>query len=178
MTRSSRLTGVLFGSLILHAMPCPAQVSTGDAPARSISLMIGSLSYDRGDDSSLPMVAVLTDWRLSNHVAAQTAMSHAWRPAGERSALALTTATAGVLAELDLRYVRPYTGIAAGLFGRFGPPGDDRFVRTTIAFPAGLRAIITRRILARAEVRFRFDEHQDGGAAADAELSLGLGWRF
>lgn len=176
--------GLLLGALIL--VPSAA---SGQVPERSVSLLVGGFSYDFGGDETFPMAALRLDHRISPHLVAELGTSYALArvdvvdhsqpdPTVREENSSITAATVGIQAELPLRHVRPYAGIAAGLFGRFDAGGGDRFLRTTTAFPVGVRIPASDRLTARAEVRLRFDEHQDGGSAVDTEMLLGIGWRY
>lgn len=151
---------------------------------------MGVLRYDfagRSDDN-FPMAALRADWRLTRFLRSEVDATYALgdvadatAPDGERST-SLATATAGVQAELPFRYLRPYAGVAVGLFGRFD--GDEegteggRSVRPTTAFPVGLRLAVSPRLAVRAELRFRFDQHDDDTTAPNREQTVGLSFRY
>ena len=48
------------------------------------------------------------------------------------------------------------------------------YVRTTMAFPVGLRFLLSDRVSLRAEARFRFDQRRTGGEAVGVEQTGGL----
>ena len=174
-------------AILLVASPVAGQRVDG-RPTSSVALVFGGFSYDHGGDRTYPMAGLRLERRLSRHLITEVAVSAARvevdivdntqpEPTVERGTSGIGAAMVGVQAELPVRGIRPYVGIAAGLFGRFDSEGGDRFLRTTTAFPVGVRIALTDRLDYRAEVRARFDEHQSGGSAADAEITLGLGWR-
>lgn len=152
---------------------------------RDLTLAVGVLDYDRADDNDLaPMAAIRAEWGVRRWVRTELGVSYALadvsRPdlgAGETSNSSLATATLGVKAELPTDVIRPYVGIAGGLFGRWdGDDGED-FVRPTIAVPAGVRLLIGQASL-RLEARWRWDEHEDGLSVPSREFTAGLGFRF
>lgn len=160
------------------------------APSRNLTLAVGVLRYDFAGqaDDNFPMAALRADWRLTRFLRSEIDATYALgdvadaaAPGGERST-SLATATAGVQAELPFRYLRPYAGVAVGLFGRFdGDEGEsegERSVRPTTAFPVGLRLAVSPRLAVRAEVRFRFDQHDNNTTAADREQTVGLSFRY
>lgn len=159
-------------------------------PSRNLTLAVGVLSYDfagRSDDN-FPMAALRADWRLTRFLRGEIDATYALGDVadagaedGERST-GLATATAGVQAELPFRYLRPYAGVAVGLFGRFdgdetGSDGE-RSVRPTTAFPLGVRLAVSPRLAVRAELRFRFDQHDDNSTALNREQTVGLSFRY
>lgn len=160
------------------------------APSRNLTLAVGVLTYDfagRSDDN-FPMAALRADWRLARFLRSEIDATYALGDVadataedGERST-GLATATVGVQAELPFRYLRPYAGVAVGLFGRFdgdeaGSDGE-RSVRPTTAFPLGLRLAVSPRLAVRAELRFRFDQHDNNTTALDREQTVGLSFRY
>jgi hypothetical protein len=153
-------------------------------PSRNLSLMVGVLNYDFADDDNFPMAALRADWRLTRFLRGEVDASYATGdvPAdvatgGERST-SLATATLGVQAELPFRYVRPYVGVAAGLFGRFDEGDGPSFVRPTTAFPVGVRIPFSPRLALRGELRWRFDQHENNSTAVDVEQTAGLSFSF
>jgi hypothetical protein len=150
-------------------------------PDREITMSVGALRSD-DDDTNLPMAALRTDWRLRRWLRSELGVSYAIGsvdlpaggagPAGSRS-LQLGTATVGLRAELPSRFIRPYAGVAAGLALRDEESGA-RYVRTTTAFPAGVRLLLSDRVSVRAEARFRFDQRRNGGEATSIEQTGGL----
>jgi hypothetical protein len=156
-------------------------------PARSLTLAVGVLNYDFAgdDDENFPMAALRADWRLTRFLRGEVDGTYAVGDVadptaadGDRST-SLATATAGVRAELPLRYLRPYVGAAVGLFGRFdGGDDGESFVRPTTAFPVGLRLAVSPRLALRAEVRFRFDQHENEATAVNREQTVGLSFGF
>jgi hypothetical protein len=134
--------------------------------------MVGALNTDFAGDDNFPMAALRADWRLRRWLRSELGVSYALGDvpapgdaAGERST-SLATATVGIQAELPFRYLRPYAGVATGLFGRFDESGGARFVRTTQEFPVGVRVPVSSRLALRAEARFRFDQHENNTTAA------------
>lgn len=155
------------------------------APDREITMSVGALRSD-DDSGNLPMAAIRTDWRLRRWLRSEVGVSYAIGnterlesgviPADERT-LQLGTATVGLRAELPGQYLRPYVGVAAGLAMRAEEDGA-RYVRTTMAFPAGLRVLLSDRVSVRAEARFRFDQRRGGGEAYRVEQTGGLSVAF
>jgi hypothetical protein len=153
---------------------------------RQLSLMVGVLDSDFDGDENFPMAALRADWRLSRWVRSEVDATYAVGELDFASPTAdvntsLFTATVGIQGELPLPLVRPYAGVAAGLFGRFdeeGAAGAQRFVRTTTAFPVGLRVRFSPRLALRGEVRFRFDADPSGATAANVEQTVGLSFSF
>ena len=154
-------------------------------PDREITMSVGALRSD-DDSENLPMAAIRTDWRLRRWLRSEVGVSYAIGsterlengviPADERT-LQLGTATVGLRAELPARYLRPYVGIAAGLAVRAEEDGA-KYVRTTMAFPAGVRVVLSDRVSVRAEARFRFDQRRGGGEAYRVEQTGGLSVAF
>jgi hypothetical protein len=184
---------LLAASLSTLAAPASAQAPDGGAepPRRMVSLLVGGFGSDIfvSEAESYPTVAVRTDWRLSRYVLAEvgTAYTRGRVELANRTGPVTTyheetgqvaTATVGLQAELPLPYVRPYVGIASGLFLRLDPPGGDRFVSTTQAFPLGVRVPLTERLGARLEARIRYDEQMGEEEALGGELTAGMSWRF
>jgi hypothetical protein len=155
---------------------------------RQLSLMVGVLNTDLGDNDNLPMAALRADRRVSRLVRAELDVTYAFgelegvalNPPGGDVNTSLATATVGVQGELPIPYVRPYAGAALGLFGRFDEKGKggERFVRTTTAFPIGVRIPVGDRLSLRAEVRFRFDADPTGATTQEAEQTAGLSFAF
>jgi hypothetical protein len=146
--------------------------------------MVGALNTDFAGDDNFPMAALRADWRLRRWLRSELGVSYALGDvpapgdaAGERST-SLATATVGIQAELPFRYLRPYAGVATGLFGRFDESGGARFVRTTQEFPVGVRVPVSSRLALRAEARFRFDQHENNTTAANVEQTAGLSFAF
>ena len=154
-------------------------------PDREITMSVGALRSD-DDSENLPMAAIRTDWRLRRWLRSEVGVSYAIGsterlengviPADERT-LQLGTATVGLRAELPARYLRPYVGVAAGLAMRAEEDGA-KYVRTTMAFPAGVRVVLSDRVSVRAEARFRFDQRRGGGEAYRVEQTGGLSVAF
>lgn len=177
----------LFASL---SSPASAQEAPGGEWRRSVSLMGGAFNSDFSETETFGMAAVRADWRLSRVLLAEVGGSYergrvevgnytAGTPTFSMETTRLATATVGVQAELPLAYVRPYVGISTGLFLRLDPPGGDRFLSTTQAFPVGVRVPLTERLGARAEVRLRYDNHWGTeGTALGAEAGVGVSLRF
>ncbi|MDZ7631966.1 MAG: hypothetical protein U5K74_11650 [Gemmatimonadaceae bacterium] len=154
-------------------------------PDREITMSVGALRSD-DDDRNLPMAALRTDWRLRRWLRSELGVSYAIGtidpPGGGLIAppsrsLQLASATVGLRAELPASVVRPYVGIAAGLALR-DEEGSGTFVRTTMAFPAGLRILLSDRVSLRAEARARFDQRRAGGQAVGIEQTGGLSVAF
>ena len=157
-------------------------------PSRSLTLAVGVLKYDfaGGDDDDFPMAALRGDWRLTRFLRSELDATYAVGDVadataadGERST-SLATTTVGIQAQLPFRYVRPYVGAAVGLFGRFdGGDDGESSVRPTTAFPVGVRLAVSSRLALRAEVRWRFDQHETNSATAvDREQTVGLSVGF
>ena len=147
---------------------------------RQVTLGVGVLQYDLGGREDVPLAVLRGDWRLSRLWRGELGVAYGFgdlpRAPGDPG-VGLTSAhvlapTIGLLAELPTPYLRPYAGAAAGVFARFDD-GDD-FVRPTLAFPVGLRAVLSPRVALRAEARFRFDQQPTGASAPNRELTAGL----
>ena len=151
---------------------------------REATLAVGVFDYDVADDQTFPMAALRVDWRLTRYLRAEFSAAYATGDVEDGVGTdddirtSLGAATVGLRAELPWPYIRPYVGAAGGLFGRYDEEGGDRFVRPTHAFPVGVRIPLSDRLALRGEVRFRFDEHQGGGTAVNAEQSAGLSFVF
>jgi hypothetical protein len=184
----------LAAALAGSATAVSAQTRDGaDAlPRRSVTLQVGGLVSDVfiSEAQQYPTVGVLADWRISRYVLAEVGSSYTRGRVEvanhtgpvttyKEETTQLATATVGMQAELPLPYVRPYVGIASGLFLRLDVPGGDRFLSTTQAFPVGVRVPVTARMAARGEVRVRYDNHWgDQGTTLGAEATVGMSWRF
>jgi hypothetical protein len=163
----------------------------GYTRGRQLSLMVGVLDSDFAGDENFPMAALRADWRLSRFVRSEVDATYAvgelefgptttpGAPSGDVNT-SLFTATVGIQGELPIPFVRPYAGAAVGLFGRFDEKGagGERFVRTTTAFPVGVRIRFSQRLALRAEARFRFDADPDGATAGNVEQTAGLSFTF
>lgn len=160
------------------------------AAARNLSLVVGVFDYDYASDGdNFPMGALRADWRLTRFLRSEVDVSYALGEVGAAAGVggerntSLAAATVGIQAELPFRFVRPYVGAAAGLFGRFdeddaGGADGASFVRPTQAFPVGVRLALSPRLVVRGEVRFRFDQHEDNTTAANVERTAGLSFAF
>jgi len=153
-------------------------------PDRDITLAVGALDYDRGTDDLAPMASLRAEWGLRRWVRSELAFTYALadvpRPdlgVDETSRSQLAGASLGLKAELPARYVRPYVGVAAGLFGRFDGDDGEEFVRPSLSVPAGIRIGLGSASL-RLEARWRFDEHKDGISVPSREFTAGLGFRY
>ncbi|MCC7055308.1 MAG: hypothetical protein IT355_18695 [Gemmatimonadaceae bacterium] len=154
-------------------------------PDREISMSVGALRSD-DDDLQLPMAALRTDWRVRRWLRSELGVSYAIgnteaQAGGLVSAAArslqLGTATVGLRAEWPMQVVRPYVGIATGVAFRREEGAAD-YVRTTTAFPAGLRLVLGDRVSLRGEARFRFDQRRTGGQNVLVEQTGGLSVAF
>ncbi len=151
---------------------------------REITLSVGALDNDEEDDA-MPMAAVRVDWGLRRWLTSEVGASYAIGTIdqlengglAEDTDLQLATATVGVRAELPTPYVRPYVGAAAGLVFRNEEDGAS-YVRTTTAFPLGVRLNLSDRVSLRAEARWRFDRLRGGGEAVRREQTGGLSVAF
>lgn len=151
-------------------------------PDREITMSVGALRSD-DDDETLPMAALRTDWRLRRWLRSEVGVSYAIGSterlelggviSPESRSLQLATATVGLRAELPAQYIRPYVGVAAGLLLRAEEDGAQ-YVRTTMAFPTGIRISLSERVSLRGEARWRFDQRRVGGQAVRVEQTGGL----
>lgn len=183
MQKIRTIVGATLAAAALAAAPAAAQTAERGA---TLTLQGGGLMYDREDDGTFPMGAVRVDWPLSRYVRAEVGGSFArpgttmTRPIAQNVMEAyeahssLATATVGLQAQLPTRIASPYVGIATGLFGRFDPAGGDRFIRPTQEVMAGVRVPVRGGIGLRGELRYRMDQHQDGGSSDDIEHTLGV----
>lgn len=156
------------------------------APDREITMSVGALRSD-DDDENLPMAALRTDWRLRRWLRSEFGVSYAVgsteRPEGraaispDSKSLMIGSATVGLRAELPNRYLRPYIGVAGGLVYRDEEDGA-RYIRTTMAFPTGVRVSLSDRVSLRAEARWRFDQRRSGGETVRVEQTGGLSVAF
>ncbi len=154
-------------------------------PSRDLSLVVGALNYDFSDDRNFPTAALRANWRLTRHLRSEVDVAYATGdvPApggtGDERNSSLLAGTVGIQAELPFRFIRPYVGAAAGLFGRFDSgSGGTSSVRPTHAFPVGVRIPFSPRLALRAEARFRFDQHDNNTTAANVEQTAGLSFGF
>lgn len=158
-------------------------------PRRQLSLQVGALRYDENGRETIPAAALRGDFRLTRLLRSELGASYGFGDLPRVAPAVLPglapslvrahalAATVGVLGELPTPVVRPYAGVAAGLFGRFderGSAGGQRFVRPTLAFPVGVRAYVSPRLALRGEVRFRFDQLPSGASATNTEFTAGL----
>ena len=151
-------------------------------PDREITMSVGALRSD-DDDETLPMAALRTDWRLRRWLRSEVGVSYAIGSterleldgviSPDSRSLQLATATVGLRAELPAQYIRPYVGVAAGLVMR-AEEGGAQYVRTTMAFPTGIRFTLSDRVSLRGEARWRFDQRRVGGQAVWVEQTGGL----
>jgi hypothetical protein len=153
-----------------------------------VTLRAGGLTYDRGGDATSLLIGADGEWQLNRHIIAEVgatwsgadasyldATSNPGSPVHKQTATQLITMTAGVQAQALIGRVRPYLGLAAGLFVRYDKQASgERFVNSTLAVPGGVRVDVADRLGLRAEVRLRFDTHQDGGSAVNLEQTLGF----
>lgn len=184
MTGSRFFVATAVAVLLVMLPARPAAAQQGES---TISVLAGGLSYDFEGDGTFPAAALRLDRRVAGSILAEVGFSYALAdvqvvdyttpdPSLVPTNSSITAATVGVQAELPLARVRPYIGIAAGLFGRFDHERGDRFLRTTMAFPIGVRVPVARGLGLRGELRVRFDEHQGGGSSVNSELLAGLSW--
>lgn len=188
-----RLAASLALGALLAAAPSAATaqaVAGDDLPKRAVSVMVGGFGSDINESATFGMAAARADFRLSRFILAEAGVSYArgevevadystpTAPTFSMESTSLGTATVGIQAELPLRYVRPYVGVASGLYLRLDPEGGHRFLSTTSEFPAGVRIPLTRSLGARGEVRLRYDEQQGNGQELGAEATFGFSWRF
>lgn len=184
MRFSSVVLGVALGATMVLANDTAAQAA-GD---RAATLRVGGLMYDRGGDATRLMIGGGLEWTLSRHVLAEVEGSWAkfetsyvdytqnlTEPPLRMTSTHLGTATAGIQAQALIGRVRPYIGLAGGLFTRYDQAdGGDRFLGRTFTVPAGVRIAVTERIGVRGELRARFDTHQDGGSGVNVEQTVGV----
>ena len=177
--------------LVAAALVAGADGAAAQNGSRMLTARAGGFMYDRGGDATNLMLGVGVDWSLSKHVLAEVDAtwtgadgsfvdySSPTAPVIVETRTHLATATAGVQAQALIGPVRPYIGMAGGLYVHYDEKdGGDRFPRYTVAFPAGVRVDITSRLALRGELRARFDVEQDGGSGANLEQTLGLALRF
>jgi hypothetical protein len=153
---------------------------------RQMTLAVGVLRHDGVSDDNFAMAALRTDWRLAHWLRSELSVSYALAeveaPAGsgeDDMDSHLLNATVGLNAELPVPVIRPYVGIAGGLFGRFDSEGGEDFVRPSVAVPVGVRIPLTSRLGLRGEVRWRFDQQEGGGdAAVNREQTIGVSFGF
>jgi len=154
-------------------------------PDRELTMSAGALR-SQDDDVNLPMASLRTDWRLRRWLRSELGASYAIGSIDrlengiilpDSRTLQLTTGTVGLRAELPARVFRPYVGIAAGLVFRSEEDGDQ-YVRTTTAFPAGVRILLSDRVSLRGEARFRFDQRRSGSESVRVEQTGGLSVAF
>ncbi len=150
-------------------------------PDHEVTMSVGAYR-SQDDDTNLPMASLRTDWRLRRWLRSELGASYAIgsidTPGGGLIAappqtLQIASATIGIRAELPTQFIRPFLGVAAGLAYRNEENGTS-YVRTTMAFPAGLRFVLSDRVSLRAEARFRFDQRRTGGEAVGVEQTGGL----
>lgn len=150
-------------------------------PDREVTMSVGAYR-SQDDDKNLPMASLRTDWRLRRWLRSELGASYAIgsieTPGGGLVAppdqtLQIASATVGIRAELPTQFIRPFLGVAAGLAYRNEEKGTS-YVRTTMAFPVGLRFLLSDRVSLRAEARFRFDQRRTGGEAVGVEQTGGL----
>lgn len=166
-------------------------VAAQEVSTRAATLRVGGLMYDRGGDQTTLMLGLGSEWGLSRHLIAEvegtwtaptTTVVVQVSPSdlGFRETVShLVTGTAGLQVQALVGRVRPYVGIAKGVFVRYdAKDGGDRFVSHTTAFPAGVRLDLTNRVMLRGELRARFDVHQDGGSGTNLEQTAGFSIRF
>ena len=154
-------------------------------PDREITMSVGALR-SQDDGVHLPMAALRTDWRLRRWLRSEVGVSYAIGsidrlengtvPTDSRT-LQLATGTVGLRAEVPWQVVKPYVGVAAGLVFR-NEEGGDEYVRTTMAFPAGVRIVLSDRVSLRGEARFRFDQRRSGSEGVRVEQTGGLSVTF
>jgi len=161
-------------------------INRGDrASDREITMSVGALRSN-DDDVNLPMAALRADWRVRRWLRSEFGVSYA-TGSTERSenstlpvsarTVQIATTTVGLRAELPSQVFRPYVGVAAGLALRYEEDGAQ-YVRTTMAFPAGVRLSLSDRVALRAEARFRFDSRRSGGETVRVEQTGGLSVAF
>ncbi|MEO7963374.1 MAG: hypothetical protein ABIT38_05625 [Gemmatimonadaceae bacterium] len=154
-------------------------------PDREITMSVGALHSD-DDHKSFPMAALRIDWRVRHWLTSELGVSYSIgtidrlengsTPSEERT-LQLGTATIGLRAELPTPWVRPYVGVAGGIVQRHEEEGAQ-YVRTTMAFPAGLRLVLSDRVSLRGEARFRFDQRRRADQGVRIEQTGGLSVAF
>ena len=150
--------------------------------SRQVTLGVGVLQYDLAGRETIPLATLRGDWRLSRLWRGELGLSYGFGDLPPAPGTGVVGAdpvnahvlapTLGLIAELPTPYVRPYAGAAAGVFARFDD-GDD-FVRPTLAFPVGVRLVLSPRVSLRGEARFRFDQQPTGVSAPNRELTAGL----
>ena len=168
------------------------------------SLSLGAFNYDAGGDAWTPLVAARLARVLSSVFVAEAGLSHARatvdriryyeRPGSDipevevsQVATPITTADLSLQAQLPLRLVQPYVGVAAGVFvlaqGRIPAEfregsGKRHYAGASRAALGGVRVPVTPRLALRAELRLRRDRHAGGFDALDVEQTGGVAWRF
>jgi len=154
-------------------------------PDREITMSVGALRSE-DDDVNLPMAALRTDWRLHRWLRSELGVSYAigsvdrtvsGAVAPISRTLQMATGTVGLRAELPARVFRPYVGIAAGMVFR-NEEDDAQDVRTTMAFPTGVRIVLSPRVSLRGEARWRFDQRRSGSESVRVEQTGGLSVAF
>lgn len=158
-----------------------------DGAWRQMTLGVGMFRYDVGEADNHPMAALRADWRLRHWLRSEVSLAYAFAdlegddaaPDGDDDANShLLAATVGLNAEAPWPIVRPYVGMAVGLFSRLDDEEDGDFVRPTLAVPVGVRLPLSSRLALRGEVRWRFDEHPDGASVVNREHTIGLSFAY
>jgi hypothetical protein len=150
-------------------------------PKRALTLQAGGFSYDQIDADRSPMLGLQMNWALSPLVVSEVGVT------GSQVSLPgvlgtdnrrVGTLTVGVQAQAPLPYVQPYVGVSTGVVREFDRVADGHTVRSTHAFPVGVRVPLSQHVGLRGEVRYRFDDLDGGRNVPNTERTLGVTVRF
>ncbi|HYR11996.1 MAG TPA: outer membrane beta-barrel protein [Longimicrobium sp.] len=173
------------GAVLATAMlAVPAAAQTAFRPA-TVSFQAGGFLYGIESGGVFPMGAIRVDWPVTRFLRAEVGGSFARpgavihldqyeTPTAVNAHTQLFTATAGLQLELPARRVRPYAGVAAGVFARRDPSPGERFAAATREVMGGVRVPLNETVGVRGEVRLRLDGHQARGTSSNLEQTLGV----
>jgi hypothetical protein len=164
--------------LLVLAIPLEAQM-----PAPEVSLAVGAMQYDASASSSVPMIALRaatplgTSWLLGEGNLTFASLREQSLAIGTRAGVA----EGQLQFQVPFARVRPYLGVGAGWFHYFSSAVRRAETSPTFSAAAGLRARLSGRFGASAELRLRgwnYQSEQPDSGFHNSAAEWTAGWTY
>jgi hypothetical protein len=174
-------SGTLFCAsslLLVLAIPLEAQI-----PAPEISAVVGAMQFDASGTGTVPVIALraavplVGSWILGEANFSYASLDEQFSAVGTR----VGVAEGQVQFQLPFYRVRPYVGVGGGWLHYFNNAGGRATTSPTYSAAAGLRARLSGRFGASAELRLRgwqYGGTPAGFGSSAAEWTAGTTYSF